>query len=182
MILDMNYQHKDYIKDILPYIKNGILIDTSVIKILLDGLISLRISKKRIQNYDNLLAFLDFMKINNRWNKFVITPHILSEVCGHLNRNYRKNQNYRQIIEEILPILDNMEEKIIEKENIISSVEIKNPILEIGDISIFLSAKDFVDSSKKISILVKDTRFNREYELDSNVMIMDYNKIILNRI
>lgn len=181
MILDINYQHKDYIKDILPYIKNGILIDTSVIKILLDGLISLRLSKKKIPDYDNLFAFFDFIKVNNRWNKFLITPHILSEVCGHLNRDYRKNKKYKQIIEEILPILDDMNEKIIEKDEIISSIEIKNPIIEIGDISLFLAAKDFIDTSKKVAILVKDTRFNREYELDTHVMIMDYNKVILNQ-
>ena len=49
----------------------------------------------------DLLAFLDFIKVNNRWNKFFITPHILAEVCGHLNRDYRKYQNYGKIIEEV---------------------------------------------------------------------------------
>ncbi len=181
MILDINYQHRDYIKDILPFIRKGIIIDTSVIKILLEGIISSRISNKETPELNKLLAFLDFIKVNNRWEKFFITPHILTQVCSHINRKYNGQNNYKEIICEILPILECMVERQIGKDRIVGCVDIKNPIIEIGDLSIFLWAEDFTKTPDKVAILVKDKHFNERYKHDPRVMIMDYNQVILNR-
>ena len=181
MILDINYVHKDYVKDILPYIRNAIFIDTSVMKIFINGFITTRFSKKKDEEFEKLLAFFDIIKVSDKWNKFYVTPHVLAEICRHLNNDYRKHHDYKEKVEEILPILKELQEIVITKEKIIGCVDLKNPILEIGDISIFLATEEFIDSSKKVAILVKDERFNEEYEHNLNVMIMDYNKIILNR-
>lgn len=51
MLLDTS--HIEYDKDIMPYIRNGIIIDTSVMKIFIDGLISARVSKKNSPTYQN---------------------------------------------------------------------------------------------------------------------------------
>ena len=46
MFLDISIH--DYNKDIIPFIKNGIIVDTSVILIIIDGLVSTRITKKKL--------------------------------------------------------------------------------------------------------------------------------------
>ena len=61
MYLDLNI-HTDYDRDIFPFIKNGIVIDTSIIDEIINGLISTRISKKRpteLSNYSKILSFLE---------------------------------------------------------------------------------------------------------------------------
>jgi hypothetical protein len=180
MFLDIS--NSDYDKDIIPFIKNGIIIDTSVMKIIIDGMIETRISKKESPDFERLLYFLSLIKVNNRWNKFLITPHILTETCTHLRNDYSKFHNYSRIVGEVFPLLSEMEERSVSKEKIISSVDLKNPIVEVGDISIFTVTEDYVKQSKKISILVKDNRICRSYESDKNVMIMDYNSIIYNSV
>lgn len=173
--IDYNYD-----KDVIPFIKNGIIIDTSVIKIIINGLISTRISRKKVPEFEKLLNFLDLIKVNNQWNKFLITPHILTEVCGHLRNDYNKHNNYKTIIEEVLPLLEDMKEKSVSKDKLIASIDLKNPIIEAGDISIFAVTNDFIKDTKKIAILVKDNQLGKKYKDYQNVMVMDYNSIILN--
>lgn len=180
MILDLNYQHHDYIQDILPFTKNGIFIDTSIILIMVEGLISTRIRKKKDEEYNVLLRFLDLIKVNNEWSKFFITAHVLSEVCGYINRNHNKDTKYKEICSEILPILSGMGEKMIQKKRILNFIDSNKPVIEIGDISIFLATEDLVSLSQKASILAKDNGFNNKYKNDQSVLVMDFHSILLN--
>jgi len=173
MLLDITCLD-DYDKKIVPFIREGIIIDTSIIDILIDGLIEKKISKKEAPDYDNLMGFLNLIKIGNNWAKFLITPHILTETCRHLRDGYRLRHNYKEIVGEVLPILKNMGEELADKRKIINSVDFKNPIIKIGDISIFVVTESFINSSKKIAILAKDRHFKEKYEYDEKVMIMDY--------
>lgn len=182
MFFDTNI-HTDYDRHIFPFIKNGIIIDTSVILKIIDGLISIRISKKDINDvptYRNILSFLDIIKVNNRWEKFFITPHILTEVCTHLRNEYSKNKNYKEIVNEVMPILDGMKEKFVCKDNIIRHIDFKNPIIEIGDISIHITTENCISSIGKIAILADDDGLNKIYEDDDQVMIMNYKSAIWN--
>lgn len=182
MFFDITSKY-DYDKDIMPFIKNGIIIDTSIIKIVIDGLVSTRISKKKLKDipeYKSLLDFLEIIKVSNRWDKFYITPHILTEVCTHLRNDYGKQCNYKEIVGEVFPLLEDMGEQLVIKKEIIANINFNNPIIEIGDISIMLVAEDFVKSFKKTAILAKDRDLNKKYEFNPNVMIMDYESTILN--
>jgi predicted nucleic acid-binding protein len=172
----------DFFNDVLPFTKNGILIDTSVMKIFIDGFISTRFSNKPVHEYETLLKFFDLIKVRNEWNKFIITPHILTEICGHLNKDCRKKYKhiYGAIVKEILPFLEEMDEQRIEKNRILNSIEFKNPIIEVGDLSIFLVTDDFIKEHRKVSILVKDDGFNERFKNNPNVQIFDYNNIIWN--
>lgn len=173
----------DYDKDIIPFTKNGIIVDTSIIKIIIDGFISVRFSGRKISEspeYDNLLKIFDILKINNQWNFFLITPHILAEVCNHFRNQYNKRFDYKKIVEGFIPILKDMDEHIVSKSDIIKYVENKKPVIEIGDISIFITADDLIGNKKKISILAKDTRLCESYFAHPNVMVMDYASIIPN--
>src|SRR3989338_1573681 len=177
MILDLVYQHNDYIKDILPYTKEGIFIDTSVLKIFIDGLVELRFQKKQNYDYDNLIVFFEKIYIKNKWQKFFITPHVFTEMCSHVNVSYNKRNDYKKIIEEILPVFKDMREKLVMKGDILNYKDVinPNPCIEIGDISIFVASDlEFVNQGKKISILVKDKKFNEEYKNNPNVMVMDF--------
>lgn len=175
----------DYDKNVIPFIKNGIIIDTSIIKIMIDGLVSTRISKKSLEelsDYKKLLDFLDIIKVNNKWDKFFITPHIFTEVCTHIRNDYNQRSDYKDIVNEVFPLLKNIEEQSVYKNDIINHIDFKNPIIEVGDISIFLVAEDFINAAKKVAILAKDWRINKQYEYNPNVMVMDYESIILNRL
>ena len=109
MFLDLR-QH-EYDTDIIPFIKNGIIIDTSVLDILIDGLIASRFSGKKHFEFQQILDFLDLMKVNNRWEKFFITPHILTEVCTHFREKYNKRLNYKEIVGEVMPMIEKRKEK-----------------------------------------------------------------------
>jgi hypothetical protein len=71
------------------------------------------------------------------------------------------------------------EEKNFNKEDILNFINLNKPIIELGDISIFLSVDEIVDNSKKISVLVKDDGFNQRYEDHPNVLIIDYDRAVL---
>lgn len=181
MLLDAS--HIEYDKNIMPYIRNGIIIDTSVLKIFLDGFISARISKKKLSElseYKGLLDFFDLIKINNEWNKFLITPHILTEVCTHLRNDYNRYRNYKEIVDEISPFLEGIREEQVDKPNIIGHTDFKNSIIEVGDISICVVANNFIKTVKKVAILAKDRRLNAIYKDSPHILIMDYENIIVN--
>jgi len=179
MLLDLNYQHTDYYKHILPFTRNGILLDTSVMLIYIDGLIQTRFKKEdEPWNYKCLLAFFDKIKVNNRWENFMITPSILTEICNHVKNNNNRRGDYKIIFTEILSVLDAIKEKIAKKEHIIARFKKFNHF-EIGDISISLVAEDILVSSEKIAILSKDHFFVDKYENDPRVMVMDFNKSVL---
>lgn len=173
----------NYDKDIIPFTKNGIIIDTSIIKILIDGIVATGVSKKSLDElpeYKNLLDFLALIKVSNKWEKLFVTPHILSEVCRHFRDDYSDYKNYKEIVGEIFPLLKIMEEHMVSKENIIKHIDYDNPVIEIGDISIFAAAQNFISDKKKTAILAKDKRINDKYKDSSYVMVMDYQAIMLN--
>jgi len=181
MFLDIT--NFDYDKDIIPFTRNGIIVDTSIIKIIIDGFISVRftgIKPSQLPEYENLLYFFDLIKVNNKWDKFLITPHILAEVCNHFRNTYNKYHNYKDIVKEFLPIIKDMGEHPISKKEIIHYIESKNPVIEIGDISMFLVADDFISKNEKTAILAKDTRLSNTYFDHPKVMVMDYKSIALN--
>ena len=172
----------DYNRDVLPFIRGGILVDTSALKILINGVVQIRLSGKKLKEqteFEALLFFLQRYKLVGQWNKFYITPHILAETCGHINRDYNHRKDYCKIIEEILPVLNSVNEKAIEKKRILDSVDLKKPIIEIGDLSIFLAIEDFTHDGKT-AILVKDSGFNDRYRNDPRVLIIDFMNLYYN--
>ncbi len=180
VLLDLYYTHTNYDKDISPFLINGIFIDTSVMKIFIDGYINHFFSSKEDVNYNNLIALLDYLKINSKWQKFLITPHILTEICHHFYCDHNKRNDYPNIVKQIFPILKTIkEEREIIKDDILDFVDINKPIIELGDISIFLCVDKIINTSKKTAILVNDRGFNKRYEYHPKVMIIDYKKTIL---
>lgn len=175
-------QRLDYDKDIAPFIKNGVIIDTSVIKKIIDGLITTNISKKESAELEQILSFLDLIKLSTKWEKFFVTPHILTEVCRHFRDDYEKQwgKDFYKAAKIAVPLLKAMSEMGVCKEDFFNKIDDKNPVIEAGDISIFVIADDFIAKKEKIAILVDDRRIREKYEYDNNIMIMDYQSIMLN--
>lgn len=178
----LNLQTDDFDKDIYPFIKKGVLIDTSVFILIIDGIVCTRLTKKKDPELDKITSFLDLLKIKNKWDKFLITPHILTEICTHLRKDYSKTPKYGEIVREVLPLLAEMEDKVVGKDEIIKLIDLDNPIVEVGDISIFVVADDFIQEDIKVAILSNDYRINGKYKDSKNVMILDYQNNMLNQL
>lgn len=170
----------DYDKEIAPFIRNGIIFDTSVLWEVIDGLVTTRIGRRTHPEYDKILRFLDRIKLNNQWNRFYITPHILTETAHHLRNTYRRRDDYKKIVEEIMPVLTILGEYNASKDEFIGRIDFINPIIEAGDISIFVVADDFLKRQEKIAILSNDGGINEKYQDNPRIMIMDYRSAILN--
>jgi len=178
MIIENIYNY-DYQTEISPFTGRGIIIDTSVLEIIFDGIILTKISKKKADELDKLLGVFDIIKVD--WNKFYITPHILTEACNHFkNKHNKKGCDYKKIVKEIFPIIQKIVEKSVEKDKIISYIDLDDPVIEVGDISIFAVADDYIQKKEKIAILVNDRGVNDRYASDPRVMILDYKSIIIN--
>ncbi|MCJ7636523.1 MAG: hypothetical protein MUO21_03455 [Nitrososphaeraceae archaeon] len=167
-------------RDLYAYVKNGILIDTSVLKIIIDGIITIRLSKKESSELKKIEDFLEYIKIRNNWKKFFITPHVLTEVCNHVRNEHSKDSRFKTIIEEIMPILRETEEKNADKKTLISLIDINNPVLEIGDMSIYVVADDYISRNDKIALLADDHNLNSRYVYDRHVLVLDYRTNIIN--
>lgn len=178
MFLDLRYHNYD--KDVVPFIKNGIIVDTSVFKIIVDGIVCTRFTKIRSQELEKILKFLDFIKVNNRWSKFFITPHVLTEICTHLRNDYSKTPKYKEIIKEVIPIIGEMGEKSVTKDEILELIDFQNPVVEVGDISIFVTVNNFTNNKVKIAILANDHKLNERYKYNTNVLVLDYQSNIVN--
>jgi len=180
MFLDLRI-HTDYDKDINPFVRNGIVIDTCVIKEIVDGIISSRITKKESPELTKIENFLSIIKLNNSWDKFFITPHILTEVCQHIRSDYERWHNHKQIIEEIMPIIKAMGECSAPKDNFLETIEKCGHLaIEAGDISIFVVTDDFINKKEKIAILSNDSGVNDRYKYDERVMVMNYQSVVQN--
>jgi len=182
MLLQINTEHTDFIKHILPYTERGIFIDTSVMKIFLDGFIQIRFSKKTNEDYDKLISLFEHLKVNNLWSKFWITPHLFTEICQHFcqDENRCKRKDFKEIVDTIIPILKEINEEVkINKNDILSLIDKDKPVIEIGDLSIFVAVDNFLEDNKKIAVIAKDRGIKERYENYPNVMIIDYTKTIL---
>ena len=155
-------------------------------KIFIDGFISTQFSGKDVPQYEKLISFFHKIKIISggfkeeyHWDKFLITPHIFTEICTHIKNEYRTNHNYCDIIKNIIPILGKVKEFEVKKDNILNHVNMNNPIIEIGDISIFLTIENYERNNEKIAVLEKDGQFLKDYGNNKKVMVIDFDLTML---
>ena len=73
-----------------------------------------------------------------------------------------------------------MEDKIVRKDEIIRLINLKNPIIEIGDMSIFVIADNFINRDLKIAVLANDRKLNKKYEDSKQILVLDYKSNLLN--
>ncbi len=182
MILE-NLRGQEYDIHIAPFIKNGIVIDACVVFELIDGVISTRFSGTKLNelsDYQQILALLEIIKVKNDWSKFYITPHVLTEVFRYLRDKYRKRFNYKDIVKEIFPIFETMGDLPINKSDFLKKIDMNNPVIEAGDISIFVTADGFLGKKQKVAILTIDNGIKTRYAIEPCVLVLDYKNLALN--
>lgn len=184
MTLD-NVRSEDYSTYIEPFLRNGIIIDTCVLYEIIDGLVETRIRKNKLDilsEFEQINVVFDLLHVTQQFNKLYVTPHILTETCRHLENNYNKNNRYREIVEEVFPILEGMKEYGVSKDDFCKQIDKNNPIIESGDISIFVTADNFTSRKEKITILTKDQRIKEKYKTLPYILVMDYRNIAYNMV
>lgn len=184
MTLD-NIRSEDYSTSVAPYLVNGVIIDTCVIYEIIDGLISTRISGKKLDqhsDFEQINAVFDLLHLTQNWTRLYVTPHILTEACRHLENTYNKRQDYKKVVSEIFPMLEGMGEHVVSKSDFCRQVDMNKPIIESGDISIFVTVDDYISNNRNIAILTKDGRIRGKYKDIPHVMVIDYRSIALNLI
>lgn len=182
-MLLQNLHQEDYDNEVMPFLRNGIIVDTSIIFKIIQGHIFTRITKKEpeeIPDYKNILDFFDLIKVQNQWEKFFITPHILTEVCKHFREAYHTWTNYPELVSEIMPMLENMKEEGVLKKDFLKKIDRRNPVIEAGDISIYVLAEGFTSSDKRIALLADDSGITDRYIDHPRVLVLDYQSVILN--
>lgn len=184
VLLDLSSDGFNFDKEISPFIRQGIIIDACVIKTLIDGFIETRISKKNsanIPDFEMILRFLELIKIKNEWNRFFVTPHILTEVFQLFrDMGYHKWENYQDVLKEIMPLINSMGEVKADKIKILKHINHKNPVIQMGDISIYVTVDDLTDSKNKIAVLSADLEVINRFINDPRVLAMNYRQIMLN--
>ena len=178
MILNLQQHEANYFGQ---FTKNGVIIDTCVLRVLIDGLFDIQVSGKPNQDFEDLMDFLDLIKMKNAWSRFYITPHVLTETCRQFRDKYRKWDNLKDLLGLVIPVMNSMQEaNSAKKEDILNSIELSNPIIDIGDISICLVADDFIKKQMKIAFLSVDSRLNAQFSSSKEVLAMDFRQNILN--
>ena len=76
--------------------------------------------------------------------------------------------------------MENMKENLVCKDDFMKRIDKEKPVIEAGDISIFITTDTFTNRKEKIAILTGDSRLNRKYQDNPSVMVMDYQTVILN--
>jgi YbbR domain-containing protein len=98
-----------------------------------------------------------------------------------MDRN--KRQDFKDIVREVIPILKEINEQgEIKKDDILALIDKNKPVIEMGDLSIFVAVENILEVKKKIAILANDKGIKEKYESKAkypNIMIIDFYKTIL---
>jgi hypothetical protein len=178
-----NVRTQEYGTFIVPFLRNGVMLDSCVLYELIDGLVKTRIGRQkldRLSEFEMINAVLDVLNLTSHWNRMYVTPHILTETSRYLETTYNPRQDYKRVVDEIFPILEGTSEYPVSKKDFCKQIDRERPIIEAGDISIFVTADDFADRGEKIAILTKDGRIRDKYENLPQVLVMDYRTIAYN--
>lgn len=175
------YSTQEYDKKIAPFLRNGVIIDTSVILEIMRGVVSTHrntVDTGWKAEYEKIINLLELIKINNNWKKFFLTPHIMTETCSHINTDYNNDMDFKDIVKQIMSIVEKAQERAVCKEDFMGCINYQNGmVLESGDLSIYAVADSFVKEKKKVAILTIDDGFSTRYYESPYVMVIDYRKM-----
>jgi len=199
MTLYLNYEARDYNKDIFPFMRK-IFLDTSVMKIFIDGFTKKKFSKKNDYDYKNLINLFERLKLKNNfeekddylskgilWNKFWITPQIFVEICQHFcqdkqeGKKRNKRGDFNQMVCDLIPIFKEIKEEVkIGKEKVINLIDENKPVIELGDFSIFIAVDEITERKEKLCVIARDEGIKERFENYPNVLMIDYDLAIWN--
>ena len=169
------YSIQDKTKD--SFLRNGVIIDTSVILEIMRGVVSTQRKSTDTTGwkaeYEKIITLLELLRIND-WKKFFLTPHILTETCSRINMDYNKDDDFEDVAKKIVSIVESSEEHHVLKKEFLGCVAYQaNMKLEPGDLSIYALADNFAKEKKKVAILANDEGFSSRYRTNPYIMVID---------
>jgi hypothetical protein len=132
-----------------------------------------------IAEYEKIVNLLELTRLNDNWDKFFLTPHIMTETCSHINAEHNRDVDFEDIVRKIMSIIEKSEEKLVCKKDFMGCIVYRSGMkLEPGDISIYAVVDEFIKEKKKIAILTKDAGFTTRYAVSPYVMVIDHTQIM----
>ncbi len=61
-------------------------------------------------------------------------------------------------------------------------IDLDHPVVELGDISIYVIADGYVKRNEKVAILANDRKLNDKFKDSKNIMVLDYKSNLLNQL
>ena len=175
----------EFYKKYDKYIKQGIMIDTAPLFLILIGRLTTNQRKNLLREFGYSLElynvferFLKLCKID--LIRLKITPQILFELVSHFQKSYMKvyNENEKkEIIDEFFKAHTDLLKKGFCDIGIWDTIaDDRIKFLECADISFLLHA----ESEKYITLLTQDYEFYGEGTRHSNLLTINFDKIIGN--
>ena len=170
---------EEYDSKIAPFLRNGVIIDTSTLWEFIQGLV--RTQRRTTdtgwkEEYNKIINLFDRIKLTGKWDRMFLTPHIMTETCSHVNIAYNKRGDFKDIGEQVMSIMDAIDEKVPIKDDCVACYECGRN-LEPGDLSIYAVADGFIKDKLKVAILTKDSGFVSRYAENPYVMVIDHNLV-----
>src|SRR3989344_633174 len=98
-MLLLSIRENEYDTKVAPFLRNGVLIDTSTLWEFVQGLICIQRGTTDTgwkEEYEKIINLLDRIKLNNKWDKVFLTPHIMTETCSHFNKKYNDDNDFSE--------------------------------------------------------------------------------------
>ena len=170
-------------KKIWSFTRNGVIIDTSILLEFINGMIKRQrgsgVVGGEMAEYQKIVNLLELTRLNDNWDKFYLTPHIMTETCSRVNVEHNRDVDFEDIAKQIMSIVDKSEEKMVCKKDFLGCIVYRSGMkLEPGDISIYAVADQFQKDKKKVAILTKDWGFTNRYAKSPYVMVIDHTQIV----
>ena len=132
----------------------------------------------RKENYKKIFTLLTLLKLNKNLAKWIFTPHVVTEICSHINIEYNADSDFERIVNKTASYIDLATEGQLNKKEFIGSIAYSGGMkLEPGDLSIYAIADRVAAWKEKIAILTKDYGFTNRYYKNDCVLIIDYTQL-----
>ncbi len=163
---------------ILKFSRNGLFLDTGILYLFLVGEYDslkatdhLKEFSYNLTDYALLNRFISMTGVRN----LIITPHIFTEFCKHIQKEFGiKYHDFFPIVADKFFLI---EEKQSDKNEIIRD-HYHLKLLEIGEHSIIVCKEMKENTNNMCGIITDDSKISRLLETNGRVLVMDFkNKI-----
>lgn len=161
---------------VYEYLKKGILIDTAPLYLMIVGKYDDDNKTNYLKHFQFDLRdynfFINFINSINKY-QFFITPQIFTELIKHLNDAIPNEKHFSEIMYYISYFFRFINERYVNKNQIIKEKFFKNKVCEIGDISLTL-----LGNNLNCGVLItQDMNFAGHCEKEHKFLIIPYYSI-----
>lgn len=161
---------------IYNYLRKGILIDTAPLYLMVVGKYDDKNNTHYLKHFkfdsQDYYCFINFINSINKY-QFFITPHIFTEFVKHINKAIPNEKHFAEVMDYIGFFFGFINERYINKNQIIKEKFFRNKVCEIGDISLTL-----LGNNMNCGVLItQDMIFAGHCEKEHKFLIIPYDSI-----